>query len=146
MFTCFTIMICFDQMVRFLNEPIVISLERDYRNWIYQPLDITICTDFVNETVLEQLVNNQFVNITKRSDDYNRFFEVVALANSGNIQEFDQFEGMESLKMFSGEDLLYIATEVNIFFNYCFLLNFALVLQYDFHFIKISVEKAAKLA
>lgn len=117
LFICFTISICYDQMNRFLDSPISVSLEKDYRNWKYRPMAITICTDFINDTSVNQFIE-RFANVSDEYDsktsydEYKSFFEMIGALNVENIDLINQFESIDSVKNFTGDDLLFIAIEV----------------------------------
>lgn len=101
-------------MNRFLDAPIVVSLETDYRNWKYEPMTLTICSEFINDTALDQIVFNQLANASdsKQYENLRHFFEVIAAINGENIKSIDQFKDIDYLNNFTGDDLLRIAKEV----------------------------------
>lgn len=116
LFTYFTYSICANQIRRFLNGPIVVSLEKDYRNWVYEPPAITICTDFLNKSVMHDLVE-RYANVEEDCDPdtyefYRQYFELIGSLNSENLHLIREFEQIDLVANFTGEDLLSIAIEV----------------------------------
>lgn len=116
LFTYFTLSVCGNQLLRFLNGPIVVSLEKDYRNWAYEPMAITICSDYLDEDAMNSLIQ-RYTDTTEDCDPdsydiYRRFFEVVGLMNAENIHLIGEFENDELIMNLTGEDLRTIATEV----------------------------------
>lgn len=117
LFTCFTYSICANQIRRFLSGPIVVSLEKDYRNWIYEPMAITICTDFLNKSVMHDLIQ-RYANVDGDCDPdsyelYRQYFELIGSLNSENLHLIGDFEDTSFFANFTGDDLLSIAIEVS---------------------------------
>lgn len=121
LFIYFTLSVCGNQIVRFLNGPIVVSLEKDYRNWVYDPMAITICTDYLNEDAMNRLVEQY----TETDEDcypesyefYRRFFNVIGLLNPENIHLLSEFQDEPQILNFTGDELRIIAKEVCLNFN-----------------------------
>lgn len=117
LFTYFAFSICVDQVLRFLNGSIVISLEKDYRNWAYDPMALTICTDYLHESVFDKLIQN-FGNASGNCDaqcyiDFQHFFSVANSITASNMDRLIEFEQSKLFLNLTGEDLLAIVTEVN---------------------------------
>lgn len=117
LFSYFTYSICANQIRRFLNGPIVISLEKDYRNWVYQPMAITICSDFLNKSVMHEIIQRH-ANVDEDCDPdsyelYRQYFELIGSLNSENLHLISDFEHTDLFANLSGEDLLSIAIEVS---------------------------------
>lgn len=133
LFACFTFWICISQLLRFVNGPIVVTLEKDYRNWVYEPMAITICTDYMNASAANELIERFKGTITgfdsSRSEDYHHFFNVVGTLNAENVHLLKEFESTDLFEHFTGEDLLTIAAEAKMigkwdefrYFEYIFL-------------------------
>lgn len=120
LFIYFSISICSDQILRFLNGPIVVSLEKDYRNWGYEPMTITICTDYLNEDAMNNVIQ-RYINTTGNSqldhfDLYQRYFHMIASLNANNFQSLNEFANVELFANLTGDDLLTIVTEVGLQF------------------------------
>lgn len=117
LFSYFTYSICNDQVVRFLNGPIIVSLEKNYRDWAHEPMAITICTDYVDESVADnlyrRLANNGNGSKTENYDVYRRFFHAVGTLNAENIQSMEEFENMSVFTNLNGDDIFGIAIEAS---------------------------------
>lgn len=116
LFTYFTYSICANQIHRFLNGPIVVSMEKDYRNWVYEPMAITICTDFIDKSAMHEIIQ-QYTNIEEDCDPdsyelYRQYFELIASLNPKNLHLIAQFDDINSIANLTGEDLLSIAIKV----------------------------------
>lgn len=113
-----TIWICVSQVARFINGPIVVTLEKDYRNWVYKPMAITICTDYLNENATDVLMQRFSENFSQFSIDdsrkYRDFFHIIGSLNAENLDLIRKFENTNLFSNLTGEDLLTIATEVLI--------------------------------
>lgn len=77
---------------------------------------ITYCTHYVDETIIEQLIQSYW-NVTEDCDpetfgDHRHFFEMLGAINAMNIEQIEQFDGIELLANLTGDDLMRIATEV----------------------------------
>lgn len=108
--------ICIKQMQRFSSSPIIVTLENDYRSWVYPPMAITLCPNYIEESSLERLIQ-QYSGVSEDCDldtfeEYRQYFEAIGSLNAGNIQSFDRFEDTEMLSNLTGDDLMFIATEV----------------------------------
>lgn len=117
LFTYFTYSICANQIRRFLSGPIVVSLEKDYRNWVYEPMAITICTDFLNASVMHEMIQ-RYTNVDENCDPdtfelYRQYFALIGSLNSENLQLISEFEGSGLFVNLTGDDLLSIAIEVS---------------------------------
>lgn len=117
LFTYFTYSICANQIRRFLSGPIVVSLEKDYRNWVYEPMAITICTDFLNESVMHEIIQ-RYASVEQDCDPdsyelYRQYFELIGSLNAENVQSISEFEHTDLFVNFTGDDLLSIAIEVS---------------------------------
>lgn len=117
LFSYFTYSICANQILRFLNGPIVVSLEKDYRNWVYDPMAITICTDFLNQSVMHDIIQ-RYTNVDEDCDPdsydlYRQYFELIGSLTPENLHLIDEFKHTDLFMNFTGEDLLSIATEVS---------------------------------
>lgn len=117
LFTYFTCTICVEQVLRFWNGPIVVSMEKDYRNWAYEPVAITICTDYLNETTMHEIVQ-RYANTDEDCDPesyelYRQYFALIASLNLENFHLINEFGHTDLFANFTGEDLLSIAIEVN---------------------------------
>lgn len=120
MFTYFTFSVCNDQVLRFLNGPIVVSLERNYREWSHEPMAITICTDQLHQNVIDasyrRFVNNANGSEAESDDVYRRLFHAIGSLNADNIHSMGEFENIGLFLNFSGEDILRIAMEASLEF------------------------------
>lgn len=117
LFTYFTYSICANQIRRFLGGPIVVSLEKDYRNWVYEPMAITICTDFVNKSVMHEMVE-RYAKVDEDCDPdsyklYRQYFELIGSLNADNLHLIGEFEDTDFFANLTGDDLLSIAIEVS---------------------------------
>lgn len=115
-FTYFTYTICASQILRFLNGPIVVSQEKDYRNWVYEPMAMTICTDYLNRTTMHEMVQ-RYANTDEDCDPdsyelYRQYFELIASLNLDNLHLVSKFEH-DLFANLTGEDLLSIAIKVS---------------------------------
>lgn len=116
LFTCFAYSICANQIRRFLNGPIVVSLEKDYRNWVYEPMAITICTDFLNKSAMHEIIQ-RYANTEEDCDPdsyelYRQYFDLIRSLSSENLHLISEFEHTDLFANLTGEDLLSIAIEV----------------------------------
>lgn len=116
-FTYFTYSICAEQIRRFLNGPIVVSLDKDYRNWVYEPMAITICTDFLNKSVMDEIIQ-QYTNTEEDCDPdsyelYRQYFELIGSLNADNLHSISEYEHTDLFTNLTGEDLLSIAIKVS---------------------------------
>lgn len=116
LFIYFTLSVCGNQILRFLNGPIVVSLEKDYRNWAYDPMAITICTDYLDENAMNRLIE-QYTDTTEDCDPesydiYRRYFNVIGSLNAENIHLLTEFQDEQQILNFTGDDLRNIAKEV----------------------------------
>lgn len=94
----------------------MVSLEKDYRNWAYEPMAITICTDYLDEDAMNTLIQ-QYTDTTEDCDPdsydiYRRFFAAIGLMNADNIHSIREFANIDLVMNFTGEDLRIIATQV----------------------------------
>lgn len=96
-----------------MDNPTVVTLERDYRNWMYRPMAITYCSEFIDNNTVDAIVERYWNVKTDNCDEfkfYELFVRTIAMATYANVDSFEPFENM-SLK-FSGDDMLNIAREV----------------------------------
>lgn len=113
--TYFTFSICKSQLIRFINGPIVVTLEKDYRNWVYEPMAITICTNYLHENASDELIQHfqeKFNDSTNHSEDYRNLFNIVGSLNAENVDLIDKIENIDLFLNLSGKDLLMIASKV----------------------------------
>lgn len=117
LFTYFTYSICTNQLRRFLNGPIVVSLEKDYRNWVYEPMAITICTDFLNESATHKIIQRYTTTEEDCDPDsyelYRQYFELIGSLNPENLHLISEFEHTDLFANLTGDDLLSIAVNVS---------------------------------
>lgn len=93
------------------------SLEKDYRNWVYEPMAITICTDFLNQSVMHDIIR-RYTDVDEDCDPdsydlYRQYFELIGSLTPENLHLIDEFKHTDLFMNFTGEDLLSIATEVS---------------------------------
>lgn len=48
--------VCFDQYQRYERNPTVLSIETNYRNWIYRHCAITLCSGHQDYDMLETII------------------------------------------------------------------------------------------
>lgn len=112
----FTFSVCISQLVRFINGPIVVTLEKDYRNWAYEPMAITICTDYLHENAADELIERFSRNLkefdTNSSNSYRHLFNVIGSLNAENIDRMNEIGNIDLFGTLTGDDLMAIATEV----------------------------------
>lgn len=111
-FACF---ICIDQIIRYLKRPIVVSLDKDYRNWAYEPMAITICTEYIHKRAINELVerfqNPLDVINPNIHNEYHKFFSIIGLINAEKIHLIEEFNATNLFSNLTGEDLLDIVIE-----------------------------------
>lgn len=121
-FATFTFSICVDQVTRFLSNPVIFTVDTNFYNWSYNWPDVTICTNFANESFIEKSyqhnLNTQknFKNIS--FEDHQRYMKIIASLNAENIQQFQQFEEGTWFRNLSGEDLFGVAVNVRTFLKF----------------------------
>lgn len=117
----FTFSICYNQVARFVNNPFIFTLEANYHNWSYMHPAITICTDFINDSFIDEsygLTTNKMIdNESKDYQNYRRNMKIIASLNAENVHLINAFEDIPFFKDLSGDNLLDIAYNVRHIFN-----------------------------
>ncbi|XP_058456710.1 sodium channel protein Nach-like [Malaya genurostris] len=91
--------ICLTTWERYQKHPIVLTLQTDYRNWIYRPPAVTICPSYINELQSKEMIHRLW-NITEihaKFNYYNQYLHTIANATYNNLVSFVPFEGDASL-------------------------------------------------
>lgn len=106
---CSTV-ICIDQFMRYWNGPIVVSLESDYRNWVYRPPAITYCRNQFDYLVVDRIAASYCNASAVDCAAYKMLIQTVANSNVSNLHTFERFEHLSA--KFTGADLVEIAAAV----------------------------------
>lgn len=122
LFAYFAFSISIGQVYRFIEDPFIYTVEtQEISNvdWSYRMPAYTVCSDFVNNSFIDQYYKRS-KNVTfidkdsKVYKDYYRYMEAIGSLNAGNIDSLDQFENSEWFKDLSGEEIFEIAIDVAV--------------------------------
>jgi len=80
-------------------------------------LSITICSDSINETFIDDYYkrSKKITSIntdSKTYRDHHRYMKIIGNLNAENIESIEEFESTELLKNLRGEEILDIAVKV----------------------------------
>lgn len=108
-----SIVICADQFIRYWKDPIVISLECDYHNWLYRPVAVTYCSDNIDEDVIEKVLIDKICGNYGRScgrKQDKQLIRIIGRANISNLHLFEEYD--QFFLRLTGIDLYEIAGRV----------------------------------
>lgn len=112
-FSVLASLICTNQLIRFFNEHFL-SMETDYRNWTYEPMAITICTNYFHENATEEVIQRFEGEWDADSyEDYHQFFRILSVLNVENMHLMEEITNIDRFVNLTGEDLFNIVVEVN---------------------------------
>lgn len=115
-FIYWTFSICVNQVTRFLDDPFIFYVDINYHDWKFHEPGYTICTDYANESFIEEYYQ-RYENVPIKYEnqmfqDYRRYMKIIGSLNAETIHTIDQFENTTLFRNLSGEDLLAIAINV----------------------------------
>ena len=92
-------------------------MEVNYNNWIYSTPALTVCTDYVNHSFIDEYYKRaeNITSIDKNSatyHDYQRYMKIIGSLNAENIHLIDEFDNSELFKNLSGDQIYNIALNV----------------------------------
>ncbi|CAF4945776.1 unnamed protein product [Pieris macdunnoughi] len=127
------------QLARYNSEPVVVSLQRDYRSWTFTFPAVTAC--FMERMDQEKMkaVIQRFWNVTEDNQEkfqyYQEFMELITdISFRENLQNFWKYQNDASLK---GIDLLQLAIDVHP----DFALNVTLSHRVEVQWIPVMTEE-----
>lgn len=111
--TYFTLIICLDQWKRYENNPIVVTLETNHREWVYGPPGFTLCSSYIdNETITELVLEYWGTNASDSPEQfkyYASYLQTISTTNLKNLEQFGRFKNATDLNRV---DMLYVARQV----------------------------------
>lgn len=117
LFTYFTFSVCLNQVTRFITDPTVFTVETNYNSWVYKRPAITICTDYTNNSFIdeyyqrsENVTSIDYDSTTYR--DYNHYMKIIGYLNAENFNLIEEFENTDLFKSLTGEEIFDIALNV----------------------------------
>ncbi|XP_055536311.1 sodium channel protein Nach isoform X2 [Wyeomyia smithii] len=103
--------ICLITWTRYQQNPTVLTLQTDWRQWIYRPPAITFCPMYFDVQRSKDMIQRLW-NISEQHEKfpfYYRFLETVANATTDNLATFEPFAADDSL---ANVDMLEVAWNV----------------------------------
>lgn len=94
-------------------------METDYNNWSYSMPAYTICTDYANETFIDEYYqrSEKVTSINNESEiykEYQKYMRIIGALNAENIHSIDRFEDTKLFENLTGEEIFDIALNVRI--------------------------------
>lgn len=117
LFTYFTLSVCLNQVTRFITDPTVFTVETNYNSWFYKRPAFTICTDYTNNSFIDEYYqrseNVTSINYDSRTyRDYNHYMKIIGYLNAENIDLIEEFENTDLFKNLTGQEIFDIALNV----------------------------------
>ncbi|EAT34077.1 AAEL013647-PA [Aedes aegypti] len=103
--------VCLTTWTRYQESPTVLTLETDYRRWMYRRPAATVCPMRVDQTQLHQMIRKIW-NIDEKDDKYQYYSQYLETITNATYQNLNTFEPFKDDRSLANIDMLEVARNV----------------------------------